>query len=199
MSCPRSCRAVTATRVGSPRVWIGANIEAVIWDPFWNTGQWHTEDVRLLPSFRIDSCLVAFHPDASDHDTNNIVRDWAPHSEIDVTRLADVEDLIERLLTENVGAGGRLTPLDVENTMAALLARSLSPTRGPIPSDNPPTALTTPNGTGLVSYENGATNTSSCRFGTSGDEGAPGRASCEERRESVLICWVAQPRLSLLV
>jgi hypothetical protein len=84
-----------------------ANIEAVIWDPFWNTGQWQTEDPRLLPSFRIDSCLVAFHPTASDHDTNNVVRDWGPHFGIDVTRLADVEDLIERLLIENIGAGGR--------------------------------------------------------------------------------------------
>lgn len=64
------------------------NIGAVIWDPFWNTGQWQTEDPRLLPSFPIDSCPVAFHPDASDHDGNNIVRDWAPHFEVDVTRLA---------------------------------------------------------------------------------------------------------------
>ena len=54
-----------------------------------------------------DSCLVAFHQDASDHDGNNVVRDWAPQFGMDITRLADVEALIERLLTENLRAGGR--------------------------------------------------------------------------------------------
>ena len=84
-----------------------AGIEAVIWDPFWHPGQWWSEDPRLIPSLRVDSFLVAFHPDASDHDDNNVVRDWAERFDVDVTRLADVEAVIEALISENVAAGAR--------------------------------------------------------------------------------------------
>ena len=84
-----------------------AGIEAVIWDPFWRTGEWRTEDPRLLPSFRVDSRLVAFHPGTSDHDGNNLVRDWAEALGIDVVRLADLEALIEAVLAVNIEAGCR--------------------------------------------------------------------------------------------
>jgi hypothetical protein len=84
-----------------------AGIEAVIWDPFWHPGQWWAEDPRLIPSLRVDSFLVAFHPGALDHDDNNLVRDWAERFDIDVTRLADVEQLIDALIRENVAAGAR--------------------------------------------------------------------------------------------
>lgn len=84
-----------------------AGIEAVIWDPFWHPGQWWSEDPRLIPSLRVDSFLVAFHPAALDHDANNLVRDWAERFNIDVTRLADVEQLVDALIRENVAAGAR--------------------------------------------------------------------------------------------
>ena len=84
-----------------------AGIEAVIWDPFWHPGQWWSEDPRLIPSLRVDSFLVAFHPAALDHDDNNLVRDWAERFNIDVTRLADVEQLVDALIRENVAAGVR--------------------------------------------------------------------------------------------
>ena len=84
-----------------------AGIEAVIWDPFWHTGEWRHEDPRLLPSFRVDSSLVAFHPRTSDHDGNNLVRDWSEHLDVDVVRLADLEALIEAVLAANIKAGCR--------------------------------------------------------------------------------------------
>lgn len=82
-------------------------IRAVVWDPFWHTGQWWTPDPRLIPSLRVDSSLVAFHPDASDHDGNNLVRDWAGTFDIDVATLDDVERLVEAILARNVEAGAR--------------------------------------------------------------------------------------------
>jgi hypothetical protein len=84
-----------------------AGIEAVIWDPFWKTGEWRTEDRRLYPSFRIDSSLVAFHPRGTDHDGNNLVRDWADRLDIEVARLTDLEALIEAVLEANIAAGCR--------------------------------------------------------------------------------------------
>ena len=84
-----------------------AGIEAVIWDPFWHCGQWWSEDPRLIPSLRVDSFLVAFHPGADDHDGNNLVRDWAATFDLDVTRLSDVEALVEALLQRNLEAGAR--------------------------------------------------------------------------------------------
>jgi len=84
-----------------------AGITSVIWDPFWHPGQWSSEDARLIPSLRVDSSLVAFHPDAWDHDTNNLVRDWAAEFDIDVTTLDDLEHLIDVLLARNVAAGAR--------------------------------------------------------------------------------------------
>lgn len=84
-----------------------SGIGAVIWDPFWHTGQWWSDDPRLIPSLRVDSSLVGFHPDASDHDGNNLVRDWAATFDIDVITLDDLERLIEALLTRNVEAGAR--------------------------------------------------------------------------------------------
>jgi hypothetical protein len=92
--------------------WLGtvlerANMRAVIWDPWWRAGAWETPDSRFYPSLRINSSLVAFHPEASDFEQSNLIRDWATYFNLDVRSLADLEDLIERLLDENMRAGCR--------------------------------------------------------------------------------------------
>ncbi len=84
-----------------------SGIRAVVWDPFWHTGQWWSPDPRLIPSLRVDSSLVAFHPDASDHDGNNLARDWGGTFDIDVVTLDDAARLVEAVLARNLEAGAR--------------------------------------------------------------------------------------------
>lgn len=84
-----------------------ANISAVIWDPFWNTGRWRVPERRMQPSLRIDSSLVAFDSRAKDHDRNNVVRDWARVFDMNVDSLADLEALLEKLIVTNIEAGAR--------------------------------------------------------------------------------------------
>jgi hypothetical protein len=84
-----------------------AHIEAVIWDPFWRPGTWQGHDPRLLPSLRISSALVAFHPDSVDYVGCNLIRDWSSHFDLDIRTLSDLEGLIDQLLDENIRAGCR--------------------------------------------------------------------------------------------
>lgn len=84
-----------------------ARIIASIWDPFWCAGTSTTPEPRLLPSLRINSSLVAFHPNASDFERSNLVRDWAPHYDVSVATLADLEALIVRVIEANIAAGCR--------------------------------------------------------------------------------------------
>jgi hypothetical protein len=97
-----------------------AHIETVIWDPFWRPGTWEGHDPRLLPSFRISSALVAFHPDAVDYVGCNLIRDWSGHFNLDVRALSDLEELIDRLLDENVRAGCRSlkSPIAYDRSLA---------------------------------------------------------------------------------
>jgi hypothetical protein len=84
-----------------------SHIKAVIWDPFWKPGTWIGPDPRLIPSLRIDSSVVAFHPDAADYERCNIVSDWAEALDLSVSRLQDLEDLIYRVVKLNLQAGMR--------------------------------------------------------------------------------------------
>jgi uncharacterized protein len=84
-----------------------ANVVGIIWDPFWKAGTTEAPDRRCLPSFRINSAVVAFHPNASDFEGSNLIRDWAAEFDLDVTSLAHVEDLIVKLIERNVSAGSR--------------------------------------------------------------------------------------------
>jgi len=90
-----------------PSVLDRARIQAVIWDPFWKPGTWDGPDPRLIPSFRITSSVAAFHPDASDYEGCNLIRDWADALQISVNGLGDLESLIERVLGLNLDAGAR--------------------------------------------------------------------------------------------
>jgi hypothetical protein len=84
-----------------------ANIRTVVWDPFWKPGTTQGPDPRLIPSMRINSSVVAFHPDASDYEGTNLIRDWADPLGVSVDSLADLEELIERVVELNVEAGAR--------------------------------------------------------------------------------------------
>lgn len=84
-----------------------AHVEMVIWDPFWKPGTWQGHDSRLMPSLRISSAVVGFHPEANDYEGCNVIRDWSGHFDINVASLTDLELLIERLLAQNVQAGCR--------------------------------------------------------------------------------------------
>jgi hypothetical protein len=90
-----------------PTVLDKANIREVVWDPFWKPGTTHGPDPRLIPSMRINSSVVAFHPDASDYEGTNLIRDWADPLGVSVESLADLEDLIERVVQLNLEAGAR--------------------------------------------------------------------------------------------
>jgi hypothetical protein len=97
-----------------------ARIKAVIWDPFWEPGTWTGHDPRLMPSLRISSSLVAFHPDSNDYGGSNVIRDWAEHFDVDIASLADLELLIDRLIARNIGAGCRSlkSPIAYDRTLA---------------------------------------------------------------------------------
>ena len=84
-----------------------ANVVGIIWDPFWRAGTTDAPDPRCLPSFRINSAVVAFHPGASDFEGSNLIRDWAGELGVDVSSLGDLEDLIVRVIERNVAAGSR--------------------------------------------------------------------------------------------
>jgi uncharacterized protein len=84
-----------------------ANVVGIIWDPFWKAGTTDPPDVRCLPSFRINSAVVAYHPDASDFEGSNLIRDWAAELNVDVSSLADLEGLIAQVIDRNVLAGSR--------------------------------------------------------------------------------------------
>lgn len=84
-----------------------ANIRAVIWDPNWRPGLWQSPDPRLLPSFRLNSAVASFHPEASDSEGNNLIRDWAERFDTTVDSLTDLESLIDQIFVENVKAGSR--------------------------------------------------------------------------------------------
>jgi hypothetical protein len=92
--------------------WIGivldrARVEACIWDPYWRAGTHEVPDARFCPSFRVNSTLVAYHPDANDFERSNLIRDWSAHFNIDVPSLDQLEQLVDRVLTANVAAGCR--------------------------------------------------------------------------------------------
>jgi hypothetical protein len=84
-----------------------AKIIGIIWDPFWKAGTSTGPDPRCLPAFRINSAVVAFHPQASDFEGSNLIRDWSEEFNIDVASLTDLEDLIGRLIERNVNGGSR--------------------------------------------------------------------------------------------
>jgi hypothetical protein len=90
-----------------PGVLDRARIRSVIWDPFWRPGITSGPDARLIPSIRINSSVVAFHPTASDYEGCNVIRDWGEAFDISVQTLTDLEDLIDRLVRTNVDAGAR--------------------------------------------------------------------------------------------
>jgi hypothetical protein len=95
-----------------PETWFAdvlarARIEAVVWDPFWKAGTWTVPDARFVPSFRINSTLVAYSEVASDFEGSNLARDWGPTFDIEVTRVQDVKDLVDRIIERNVHAGCR--------------------------------------------------------------------------------------------
>lgn len=84
-----------------------AGVVGIIWDPFWKAGTTDTPDPRCAPSFRLNSSVVAFHPDASDFEGSNLIRDWGRELDMSVTTLADLEQLIDRVISLNVAAGSR--------------------------------------------------------------------------------------------
>ncbi len=83
------------------------NIRAVVWDPFWKAGTWEAPTAAFYPSLRINSSLVAFHPDSSDFEQSNLIRDWAGAFDLDVSSLDDLERLMERVLQANLERGCR--------------------------------------------------------------------------------------------
>jgi hypothetical protein len=84
-----------------------ARVVGIIWDPFWKAGTTDAPDERCLPSFRINSAVVAFHPSASDFEGSNLIRDWAAEFDLNVSSLTDLEELITRVIERNVRAGSR--------------------------------------------------------------------------------------------
>src|SRR5665213_2264947 len=84
-----------------------ANIREVIWDPFWKPGLTDAPDSRLIPSMRINSAVVAFHPEASDYEGANLIRDWAAPLGLAIGSLGDLDGLIERVVDLNLQAGAR--------------------------------------------------------------------------------------------
>jgi predicted TIM-barrel fold metal-dependent hydrolase len=96
-----------------------SHIETVIWDPFWLPGQTETPEPRIRPSLRVSSAMAAFHPDASDYEGTNLVRDWSRQLDVDVTTLDDLEELLQAVLEANLtaGAGALKVPIAYERTL----------------------------------------------------------------------------------
>ena len=84
-----------------------ANIKTVIWDPYWKPGEWQSPEKRIIPSIRISSALAAFHPDASDYEGTNLIRDWSVFFNLPVESLQDLEELIDKVIEKNIEAGAR--------------------------------------------------------------------------------------------
>ena len=84
-----------------------AHVVGIIWDPFWKAGTTDAPDSRCYPSFRINSAVVAFHPEADDFEGSNLIRDWAAEMDVDVSTLAHVEQLVDKVISMNVAAGSR--------------------------------------------------------------------------------------------
>jgi uncharacterized protein len=97
-----------------------SHIRAVVWDPYWKPGIWETPEPRIVPSLDISSSLSSFHPEASDYEGANIIRDWAPYFDISVDSLSDIEMLIEKVLQKNMEAGNRSlkSPIAYERSLA---------------------------------------------------------------------------------
>jgi uncharacterized protein len=102
-----------------------AKIRSVVWDPFWKPGTTEGPDPRLVPSLRLNSSVVAFHPDASDYEGTNIIRDWADSLDIAVDSLSDLEELIERVIGLNLAAGAR----SLKSALAYQRSLSVGPAR----------------------------------------------------------------------
>jgi hypothetical protein len=64
--------------------------------------------------------MAAFHPDASDYEGANLIRDWSGPFDRDVTSLAGLETLIDSVLAANLRAGARSlkVPIAYERTLA---------------------------------------------------------------------------------
>jgi predicted TIM-barrel fold metal-dependent hydrolase len=82
-----------------------AQVETVIWDPFWRPGETRVPEPRVRPSFRVSSAMAAYHPDSRDYEGTNLISDWAETFGIEVTSLDRLEDLIEAVLEANRSAG----------------------------------------------------------------------------------------------
>ncbi len=97
-----------------------ARIQSVIWDPFWLPGQTSTPEPRVRPSLRVSSAMGAYHPDASDYEGANLIRDWARAFDLDIASLDDLEDLIDAVMLANIRAGARSlkVPIAYERTLA---------------------------------------------------------------------------------
>jgi hypothetical protein len=94
-----------------PAVLDRARIETVLWDPYWDVGTTDVPEARYRPSPRLDSAISSFHPDASDYEGNNLIRDRAAEHGLEVNTLGDLETLIDRVLDASVSAGARSTKL----------------------------------------------------------------------------------------
>jgi Amidohydrolase len=90
-----------------------AHITAIIWDCNWRPGEWVGPDPRCYPSMRVNSAVAAFHPDATDFEGTNLIRDWSAAFGIDVSRLSHLERLLERVLEANVRGGSRSIKLAI--------------------------------------------------------------------------------------
>ena len=82
-------------------------------------GTWEVPDPRLVPSLRITSSLVAFHPDTDDYEGRNVIRDWSEWFDMEIESLSDLEDLLDRLLAKNIEAGCRSlkSPMAYDRTL----------------------------------------------------------------------------------
>ena len=96
-----------------------AHVDAVISDPFWRPGETTMPESRIRPALRISSAMAAYHPEASDYEGTNLIRDWASSFDTDISTLAGLEDLIDRVLAANLEAGARAlkVPIAYERTL----------------------------------------------------------------------------------
>jgi uncharacterized protein len=97
-----------------------ANVKATLTDPFWRPGATAMADPRSRPSFRISSAMAAYHPEASDYEGTNLIRDWSAAFDVHVTTLDALETLVDRVLESNLAAGARSLKLPnaYERTLA---------------------------------------------------------------------------------
>ncbi len=84
-----------------------AQIETVLWDPYWDVGSLDLPEARFRPSPRVDSAMSSFHVEASDYEGNNLFRDRGRVHGVEVETLADLEHLVDKVLEASVAAGSR--------------------------------------------------------------------------------------------